>query len=110
LKLDLFLAWFSEVKRGMDKAQRLQFIRARFRRNRLIQEPVPKSAPQTQKQAHRFHPYGLGNPKDLPMVGAQRIYAPREGKDTQLLKPRRIKRKSPLVKIAEHYFKRPRRQ
>jgi hypothetical protein len=85
----------------MTKAERLQLLRCKLRRNRPIQEPAHKRAPQIQKQAYRFHPYGLGNPKDLPEVGAQWIYAPREAKDPAALKPHRIKRVSPLTKISE---------
>jgi hypothetical protein len=93
----------------MNKAERLQLLRSKLRRNRPIQEPVPKPEPQPQKQPYRFHPYGLGSPKDLPQVGAKWIYAPCEAKDPAALEPRRIKRKSPLVGIAERYFKRKKR-
>jgi hypothetical protein len=84
----------------MNKAQRLELIRARFRRNRPIQELAPKPTPQTKKQAYHFHPYGLGNPAQLREVATQWIYAPREVKDLHMLKPRRIKRISPLTMIA----------
>jgi len=98
----------------MTKAERLELLRSKLRRNRPIQEPLPSSkpnaAPQAHKQAYRFHPYGLGNPKDLPEVGTKWIYAPCDAQDPATLEPRRIKRKSPLVKIAEYYFKRLRRR
>lgn len=95
------LARLSEVKRGVTKAERLELIRARFRRNRPIQEPAPKIEAQCTKQVYSFHPYGLGNPEHLREVAAQWIYAPREAKDPMPLQLRRIKRVSPLTKISE---------
>jgi hypothetical protein len=91
----------------MTKAERLVFIRSRVKRRTAFAETAPKPKPEPKRFA-RYNDFGpMQHLNEMPK---QWVCRPDEACDSVPIKPHRTVRKSPLVKIAEHYFERLRRR
>jgi hypothetical protein len=99
LELDLFLAWFSEVKRVMTKAERLEFMLRRFKKpgNRFPAKVKPP--PVTPKGFFSFNPCGVYQRLGEPRTKWAKMA---DGKPALHLAHERKARVSPLTKISGH--------
>jgi hypothetical protein len=90
------------------KAERLEFMRRRFK----SKESYPRVEPRPEPYKPRHFSFGSLSPYITPTEGVpcEWVYSPLKAKDPKALEPHRMARKSPLVKIAEHYFKKLRRR
>jgi hypothetical protein len=84
----------------MTKAERLEYLRKRLGRSPQLAKVTPKP-----KEPPRMHPFNAFGPLwDYKQMPKKWISEADEACRPAQIKPHRTIRKSPLVKIAEHYF------
>ena len=91
----------------MTKAERLEYLRKRFR----SKERYPRAELRRQPYEPKARSFGSLSVyiRQADGVPCEWIYSPVKAKDPNALPPHRTARKSPLVGIAEHYhFLKPR--